>query len=106
MFVNFQSSGIGTSHISFKEVLDRLLMIVSYPVRQMLVQDQALYPGVLVANTCSLLSTIVSELAATATGLEVYKLCCCTYKIITNSVKSQPCRQFQINLKICFDTPK
>lgn len=62
---------MGTNHVSFKEVLDRLLMIVSYPVRQMLMQDQASYPTVLVANTCSLLSTIVSELAATATGLEV-----------------------------------
>ena len=70
-YLLFQSSGIGTSHISFKEVLDRLLMIVSYPVRQMLAQDPASYPTVLVANTCSLLSTIISELAATATGLEV-----------------------------------
>ncbi|XP_053398701.1 E3 ubiquitin-protein ligase MYCBP2-like isoform X4 [Mercenaria mercenaria] len=65
-----ETSGIGRSHISFKEVLDRLLMIVSYPVRQTLIKDQSPYPSVLVANTCSLLSTIVSELAATATGLE------------------------------------
>ena len=57
--------------MSFKEVLDRLLMIVSYPVRQQLLNETSPYPGVLVANTCSLLSTIVSELAATATGLEV-----------------------------------
>ena len=46
-------------------------MIVSYPVRQQLVHESSPYPSVLVANTCSLLSTIVSELAATATGLEV-----------------------------------
>ena len=67
----FQTSGIGNSHIAFKEVLDRLLMIVSYPVRQALIRDESPYPSVLVANTCSLLSTIVSELATTATGLEV-----------------------------------
>ncbi|KAL4230611.1 E3 ubiquitin-protein ligase mycbp2 [Mactra antiquata] len=65
-----ETSGIGNSHISFKEVLDRLLLVVSYPVRQALVQSTSPYPSVLVANTCSLLSTIVSELAATATGLE------------------------------------
>ncbi|XP_052283534.1 E3 ubiquitin-protein ligase MYCBP2-like isoform X2 [Dreissena polymorpha] len=64
------TSGLGSSHITFKEVLDRLLYIVSYPVRQSLAQDQTSYPPVLVANTCALLSTIVSELAATATGLE------------------------------------
>ena len=49
-------------------------MIVSYPVRQHLVNETSPYPSVLVANTCSLLSTIVSELAATATGLEVSAL--------------------------------
>ena len=65
-----QTSNIG-NHVSFKEVLDRLLLIVSYPVRQMLTKDTSPYPTVLVANTCSLLATIVSELAATATGLEV-----------------------------------
>ena len=66
-----KSSGIGGSHVSFKEVLDRLLMIVSYPVRQQLCCETSPYPSVLVANTCALLATIVSELAATATGLEV-----------------------------------
>ncbi|XP_052792731.1 E3 ubiquitin-protein ligase MYCBP2-like isoform X2 [Mya arenaria] len=70
MTMRIGMSHLGHSHISFKEVLDRLLMIVSYPVRQQLLEDTAIYPAVLIANTCSLLATIISELAATATGLE------------------------------------
>ena len=50
-------------------------------VRQTLSKERSVYPPMLVSNTCSLLSTIVSELAATATGMEVksigilYKSC-------------------------------
>lgn len=62
--------GMGT-HVSFKEVLDRLLMLVALPVRQVLAHDPESFPSSLVANTCSLLATIISELAASAMGLEV-----------------------------------
>ncbi|XP_069130438.1 LOW QUALITY PROTEIN: E3 ubiquitin-protein ligase MYCBP2-like [Argopecten irradians] len=71
MTYRIEMSGIGGSHVTFKEILDKLLMIVMLPVRQALSSDMSLYPSVLVGNTCSLLSTIVSELSATATGLEM-----------------------------------
>ncbi|XP_048243746.1 E3 ubiquitin-protein ligase MYCBP2-like isoform X7 [Haliotis rufescens] len=61
----------GGSHISFKEVLDRLLLIVALPVRQALSKEKSVFPSSLVANTCALLVTIISELAASSTGLEV-----------------------------------
>ena len=59
------------SHISFKEVLDHLLMIVALPVRQALNKDSPTFPSSLVENTCALMTSIISELAASATGLEV-----------------------------------
>ncbi|KAK7473506.1 hypothetical protein BaRGS_00035259, partial [Batillaria attramentaria] len=62
--------GVGT-HVSFKEVLDRLLMLVALPVRQLLSKETESFPPHLVANTCSLLATIISELAASAMGVEV-----------------------------------
>ncbi len=34
-------------------------------------QEVPIYPPLLVANTCSLLSAIISELSASATGTEV-----------------------------------
>ncbi|KAH9488940.1 E3 ubiquitin-protein ligase mycbp2 [Bulinus truncatus] len=58
------------SHVTFKEVLDRLLMIVAIPVRQLLNKEQYTFPNALIANTCALLTTIIGELAATAMGLE------------------------------------
>ncbi|XP_041356631.1 E3 ubiquitin-protein ligase MYCBP2-like isoform X3 [Gigantopelta aegis] len=59
------------SHISFKEVLDHLLMIVALPVRQALNKDAPTFPPSLVVNTCALMTSIISELAASATGLEI-----------------------------------
>ncbi|ESO93790.1 hypothetical protein LOTGIDRAFT_153260, partial [Lottia gigantea] len=64
----------GGCHISFKEVLDRLLMIVAFPVRLALNKEDYNFPQSLVANTCALLSTIISELAASATGFETADL--------------------------------
>nr|AOV18880.1 myc binding protein 2 [Lymnaea stagnalis] len=58
------------SHVTFKEVLDRLLMIVAIPVRQLLNKEPSSFPPALIANTCALLTTIIGELAATAMGLE------------------------------------
>ncbi|CAG5134648.1 unnamed protein product, partial [Candidula unifasciata] len=60
-----------SSHVTFKEVLDRLLMVVSVPVRQLLNKETPAFPPALVANTCALLTTIIGELAATAMGLEM-----------------------------------
>ncbi|XP_035827428.1 E3 ubiquitin-protein ligase MYCBP2 isoform X3 [Aplysia californica] len=59
------------SHVTFKEVLDRLLMIVAVPVRQLLSKESPSFPPALVANTCALLTTIIGELAASAMGLEM-----------------------------------
>ena len=61
----------GSMHVSFKEVLDRLLMLVALPVRQVLAGEEQCFPPHLVANTCYLLATIISELAASSMGLEV-----------------------------------
>ncbi|XP_055893471.1 E3 ubiquitin-protein ligase MYCBP2-like isoform X4 [Biomphalaria glabrata] len=58
------------SHVTFKEVLERLLMIVAIPVRQLLNKEPTTFPNALIANTCALLTTIIGELAATAMGLE------------------------------------
>ncbi|XP_076446720.1 E3 ubiquitin-protein ligase MYCBP2-like isoform X7 [Babylonia areolata] len=63
--------GSSVMHVSFKEVLDRLLMLVALPVRQVLAGEQESFPSHLVANTCYLLATIISELAASSMGLEV-----------------------------------
>ncbi|XP_059170813.1 E3 ubiquitin-protein ligase MYCBP2-like isoform X4 [Physella acuta] len=58
------------SHVTFKDVLDRLLMIVAIPVRQLLNKETSSFPPTLIANTCALLTTIIGELAATAMGYE------------------------------------
>ena len=63
--------GSSAMHVSFKEVLDRLLMLVALPVKQRLAGEDESFPPHLVANTCYLLATIISELAASSMGLEV-----------------------------------
>ncbi|XP_071950592.1 E3 ubiquitin-protein ligase MYCBP2-like isoform X2 [Antedon mediterranea] len=55
---------------SFREMLDRLLDILSISVREMMRGDRPSYPKLLVTNTCSLLGCLVSELAAISTGTE------------------------------------
>lgn len=77
--------GSGAMHVSFKEVLDRLLMLVALPVRQMLAGEDESFPPHLVANTCYLLATIISELAASSMGLEVGPVLC-----------GQPCMQLSV----------
>lgn len=64
-------AGLGGNQVSFREVLDKLLTVITLPVRQELDRDKPSYPSVLVDNTCALLSTIISELSATSIGLEV-----------------------------------
>ncbi|XP_062580615.1 E3 ubiquitin-protein ligase MYCBP2-like [Saccostrea cucullata] len=66
-----EALGLLTNHVTFREILDKLLSIVTLPVRQALSKETSTYPSILVANTCSLLATIISELSATATGLEM-----------------------------------
>ncbi|XP_064637403.1 E3 ubiquitin-protein ligase MYCBP2-like isoform X3 [Lineus longissimus] len=63
--------GIGTTHFSFKEVLDKLMSIIVLPVRQAMKQEHVIYPSRLVSNTCSLLAAVISELTSSATGHEV-----------------------------------
>lgn len=66
-----EALGLLTNHVTFREILDKLLSIVTLPVREALSKEASTYPGILVVNTCSLLATIISELSATATGLEM-----------------------------------
>ncbi|XP_033112056.1 E3 ubiquitin-protein ligase MYCBP2-like [Anneissia japonica] len=56
---------------SFREMLDRLLDILSISVREMMMPgERPSHPPLLVTNTCSLLGCLVSELAAISTGTE------------------------------------
>jgi len=56
---------------SFREVLEKMLVIVVLPVRKCLRKEVELFSPHLVSNTCGLLASIVSELTASALGSEV-----------------------------------
>ncbi|XP_074845195.1 E3 ubiquitin-protein ligase MYCBP2 isoform X7 [Carettochelys insculpta] len=56
---------------SFREVLEKMLVIVVLPVRNSLRREHELFSSHLVSNTCGLLASIVSELTASALGSEV-----------------------------------
>lgn len=56
---------------SFREVLEKMLVIVVLPVRKSLRREVELFSPHLVSNTCGLLASIVSELTASALGSEV-----------------------------------
>jgi E3 ubiquitin-protein ligase MYCBP2 len=56
---------------SFREVLEKMLVIVVLPVRNSLRRENELFSFHLVSNTCGLLASIVSELTASALGSEV-----------------------------------
>ncbi|KAK7882381.1 hypothetical protein WMY93_028555 [Mugilogobius chulae] len=56
---------------SFREVLEKMLVIVVLPVRKSLRKEIELFSPHLVSNTCGLLASIVSELTASALGSEV-----------------------------------
>ncbi|XP_078077747.1 E3 ubiquitin-protein ligase MYCBP2 isoform X24 [Mustelus asterias] len=60
-----------TSMTSFREVLEKMLVIVVLPVRKTLRREVELFSSLLVSNTCGLLASIVSELTASALGSEV-----------------------------------
>ncbi|XP_072332276.1 E3 ubiquitin-protein ligase MYCBP2 isoform X3 [Scyliorhinus torazame] len=60
-----------TSMTSFREVLEKMLVIVVLPVRKTLRREVELFSPLLVSNTCGLLASIVSELTASALGSEV-----------------------------------
>ena len=57
---------------SFREVLEKMLVIVVLPVRKSLRKEVELFSPHLVSNTCGLLASIVSELTASALGSEVW----------------------------------
>ncbi|XP_060681897.1 E3 ubiquitin-protein ligase MYCBP2 isoform X6 [Hemiscyllium ocellatum] len=59
-----------TSMTSFREVLEKMLVIVVLPVRKSLRREVELFSPLLVSNTCGLLASIVSELTASALGTE------------------------------------
>lgn len=59
---------------SFREVLEKMLVIVVLPVRKSLRKEVELFSPHLVSNTCGLLASIVSELTASALGSEVTSL--------------------------------
>ncbi|XP_068123981.1 E3 ubiquitin-protein ligase MYCBP2 isoform X15 [Hyperolius riggenbachi] len=71
---------------SFREVLEKMLVIVVLPVRNSLRREHELFSSHLVSNTCGLLASIVSELTASALGSEVDGL------NSLHSVKSSPNR--------------
>ncbi|XP_068785592.1 E3 ubiquitin-protein ligase MYCBP2 isoform X22 [Struthio camelus] len=71
---------------SFREVLEKMLVIVVLPVRNSLRRENELFSSHLVSNTCGLLASIVSELTASALGSEVDGL------NSLHSVKSTPNR--------------
>ncbi|XP_029113894.1 E3 ubiquitin-protein ligase MYCBP2 isoform X4 [Scleropages formosus] len=71
---------------SFREVLEKMLVIVVLPVRKSLRKEVELFSPHLVSNTCGLLASIVSELTASALGTEVDGL------NSLHSVKSTPNR--------------
>ncbi|CAB1328280.1 unnamed protein product, partial [Coregonus sp. 'balchen'] len=71
---------------SFREVLEKMLVIVVLPVRKSLRKEVELFSPHLVSNTCGLLASIVSELTASALGSEVDGL------NSLHSVKSTPNR--------------
>ena len=60
---------------SFREVLEKMLVIVVLPVRKSLRKEVELFSPHLVSNTCGLLASIVSELTASALGSEVDYFC-------------------------------
>lgn len=64
---------------SFREVLEKMLVIVVLPVRKSLRKEVELFSPHLVSNTCGLLASIVSELTASAMGSEVTSLPQTTY---------------------------
>lgn len=71
----FSSCGQSEENISgmtsFREVLEKMLVIVVLPVRNSLRRENELFSSHLVSNTCGLLASIVSELTASALGSEV-----------------------------------
>ena len=59
----------------FKEVLDRLLDIVTLSVQQSLCLEKVTHSDQLVNNCCQLLAKVIAELAAQARGIDVSISC-------------------------------
>jgi hypothetical protein len=55
----------------FREVLERLLDIVTVPVKQALCQERTTHSSELVQNCCHLLARVVAELASQSSGTDV-----------------------------------
>lgn len=77
---------------SFREVLEKMLVIVVLPVRKSLRKEVELFSPHLVSNTCGLLASIVSELTASALGSEVTYLTPILTYYLTNTHIHHVCR--------------
>lgn len=58
-------------HWNFREVLERLLDVVTAPVRQALLNDRVSRSPELVRHCCHLLARVVAELASQSSGTDV-----------------------------------
>jgi hypothetical protein len=89
---------------SFREVLEKMLVIVVLPVRKSLRKEVELFSPHLVSNTCGLLASIVSELTASALGSEVTLDCVCVCVCVSHMLNpsvlcSGKLVSFMINLR-------
>lgn len=65
------------SHVwQFREVLDKLLDIVTSSVKQALCLEKVTHSPELVFNCCHLLVRVVAELASQASGIDVSNIIC------------------------------
>lgn len=67
----FLSQSEGGTVWQFRDVLDRLLDIVSLSVQQALCLEKVTHSSKLVTNCCHLLAKVIAELAAQARGIDV-----------------------------------
>ena len=79
--MSWQLEGSGTvGNWLFQEVLERLLDLVTIPVKQALCQEKTMYSSELVQNCCHLLARVVAELASQSSGTDVslqFRVCVC-----------------------------
>jgi len=88
--VSWQLEGSGTvGNWLFQEVLERLLDLVTIPVKQALCQEKTMYSSELVQNCCHLLARVVAELASQSSGTDVslqFNIYVCVYVSLSLSL--------------------
>jgi E3 ubiquitin-protein ligase MYCBP2 len=70
MLLQLEGSGMVGNWL-FREVLERLLDLVTVPVKQALCQEKTTHSSELVQNCCHLLARVVAELASQSSGTDV-----------------------------------